>query len=915
MRINLGLGLDGLKPKRMHSTIGEKEIGPVGFLSILETQCGIAPVADSSTTRIIQYLACLKACDHPDRFYHQSFAVDQFNVAKTLLQWRDSWYESVWNGQFSGVLSDRLQDMADVEQSAQAKVSFGFGQRQQAVLATLKTQKTQIEQIVLLDPLADFSSLWQQILQAFEVIEKPALLAPTPAENDLSRLQNTLSQLASENLSKDETGSIKKTQLKGDNSFVVVKARSKAVSARLISQWLAAQVHENKEKTFALLTGSEGVELDDALVAVDLPRLGFVKTSPWRPVLQVLPIALELLWEPLNPEVLLQMLMHPVGLLPGSIRHPLAKVVSSAPGIGGEQWRQTLTDLLEIEKTRPNYTDERYKQLQADLDYWFASNRYTPEEGLPIVVANQRILKVSSWLAQQQSRVEDEAMRALLAAAYSQASELSIALTALLADGTAQIKPEQLRYLLGQLTGTGTGIVDQYAECITDQSHWLVGATQADSFNEVVNTVVWWDLQATSTQVTYPWSRQELKQLNEQGLLLADLDLQLQRQALSWLKPINAAQERLIIVLHESDEAHHPLWDQICSCLENWQEIRLEDSVLDAEAISAFNNLVSVQSTYTPLPGLSRWWKLDSGEVLGKRDKASYSSLESFFYSPYQWVLRYKARLKAGNLQSLNDGNLLKGTLAHHLYERFFNTHTTVLTPGKYQEAAVNLWFDQAISTLLAEEGAVFLQPGRLIEKEQFITTTRKSLHALIHQLKAAKVVHVEMEQTQEAVFFGGDLKGHIDMKVTNEQGNEAVIDIKWGGQKYRKTTLKQNKHLQLVTYSYLRHKNCTTKQWPVAAYFIIDGGGAILAQNTDYFPEAIEVKPNDEENHAVIWQKMKKTWEWRRKQLDSGLIEVTVNGTEMDPVSSPGEDALAIPGTSDRFSDYKVLTGWGASQ
>jgi len=593
MRINLGLGLDSTKPKRIQSTIGEKEVGPVGFLSILETQCGIAQIVDSPTTRIIQYLACLKASDNPERFYHQSFAVDQFNVAKTLLQWRDSWYECGWNGQFSGVSSNRLQDMADVEQSVQEKVSFGFGQRQQVVLAKLKAQKTQIKQILLLDPLADFSPLWQQILQAFDVIEKPTLLVPTQAENDLSRLQNTLSQLASESLSKGKDGLIKKTQLKGDHSFVVVKARSKSVSARLISQWLAAQAHENQEKTIALLTGSEGVELDDALVAVDLPRLGFVKTSPWRPVLQVLPIALELLWEPLNPEVLLQLLMHPVGLLPGRIRHPLASVVSGAPGIGGEQWRQTLTDLLKKEKNRKNYSDDRFKQLQADLEYWFSCDSYTPEEGLPVEIAIQRVLKVSSWLAQEQSRKKEETKRALLGAAYSQANELSSALSALLADGTTHIKPEQLRYLLGQLTGAGTGIVDQYAECIPGQSQWLVGANQPDSFNQTVNTVVWWDLQATSTQATYPWSRQELRQLNEQGVPLPDLDQQLQRQAISWLKPINAAQERLVIVLHESDEAHHPLWDQICSCLEGWHEIRVEDSVLDANAISAFNNLAA----------------------------------------------------------------------------------------------------------------------------------------------------------------------------------------------------------------------------------------------------------------------------------------------------------------------------------
>ncbi|PPD43841.1 MAG: hypothetical protein CTY16_12980 [Methylobacter sp.] len=370
--------MDGIKPKRMQSTIGEKEVGPAGFLSILETQCGIAPVTDSPTTRIIQYLGCLKACDSPGRFYHHSFAIDQFNVAKILLQWRDSWYEAGWNGLFSSEVSSRLADMADVEQLAAGKVSFGFGQRQQTILARLKTQNTQIEHVILLDRFVDFSPLWQQILQSFDVTEQPVLLTSTSSNIDLYHLQSTLGQLASESLNKGEDGSIKKTKLAGDHSFVVVKARSKAISARLISQWLAAQAAQNQEKTVAVLTGSDGVALDDALSAVNLSRLGFEKTSPWRPVLQVLPIALELLWEPLNPDMLLQFLMHPVGLLPGRIRHPLADVVANAPGIGGEQWRQTLTQLLEKEKECENYSDERFKQLQIDLDYWFASARYTP---------------------------------------------------------------------------------------------------------------------------------------------------------------------------------------------------------------------------------------------------------------------------------------------------------------------------------------------------------------------------------------------------------------------------------------------------------------------------------------------------------------------------------------------------------
>ncbi len=47
MKITLGLGLDGLKPNISPSTIGVKEVGPMGLLAIFETQCRVAPIVDS----------------------------------------------------------------------------------------------------------------------------------------------------------------------------------------------------------------------------------------------------------------------------------------------------------------------------------------------------------------------------------------------------------------------------------------------------------------------------------------------------------------------------------------------------------------------------------------------------------------------------------------------------------------------------------------------------------------------------------------------------------------------------------------------------------------------------------------------------------------------------------------------------
>jgi hypothetical protein len=238
------------------------------------------------------------------------------------------------------------------------------------------------------------------------------------------------------------------------------------------------------------------------------------------------------------------------------------------------------------------------------------------------------------------------------------------------------------------------------------------------------------------------------------------------------------------------------------------------------------------------------------------------------------------------------------------------NDNPAALTDPILNERGIDSWLTNAYKVALDQQGAVLLQTGRLVEREQLFVTVRQSLFTLLNQLRAAQVVSVQMEQKQNTLCFAGELTGYIDMTVTKQNGDEAVLDIKWGGASYRKASLKANNHLQLLTYSYLRHRNQSAQRWPALAYFII-GTSELLAQNRDFFPNAQVVKPVTLENAAQCWDRMRQTWLWRRKQLDQGLIEITVTGTTADENSKPGNDALPIAETNDSFNDYGVLTGW----
>jgi len=92
IRITLALKADGALPEHLPDSLGNITVGPHGFLGALETQLGIPASEVSFTTRLVQYLACVEQCNHPEAFYHASYEADPFSVARTLLQWRDQWY-------------------------------------------------------------------------------------------------------------------------------------------------------------------------------------------------------------------------------------------------------------------------------------------------------------------------------------------------------------------------------------------------------------------------------------------------------------------------------------------------------------------------------------------------------------------------------------------------------------------------------------------------------------------------------------------------------------------------------------------------------------------------------------------------------------------------------------------------------
>ena len=303
MIIRFGLELNRLLPEKPESRFGFVSAGPATFLLILETQLGLANPSVSHASRAVQYRSYLNRCDSTEKFYHRSFHVDDLSVSRTLLNWRDEWYMAGWDGTFPEGVGKRLNDMAEVEKLCLTNGLYpSIGQRIQHVLAALKKRKTQIEKIELTNKLSDFPYLWQKILSHFSIeeIKIDSHLCAQKKDSDLKKLQQALG-----NLNRNSDRKPEKIRLEGDGTVVILNARSREVSARLLAEYLKSS---KDEINLAVITGQDGNLFDEALESLDQPRCGFEKASDWRPVLQVLPLALSLMWNPLDPYSLIQFL-------------------------------------------------------------------------------------------------------------------------------------------------------------------------------------------------------------------------------------------------------------------------------------------------------------------------------------------------------------------------------------------------------------------------------------------------------------------------------------------------------------------------------------------------------------------------------------------------------------------------------
>ncbi len=869
-RITFGWYLDGQRATTPVDSLGVSVVGPLGFLNILETQLGLLSIHPSQAERIVQYQNCLQKLDSEQRFYHRSFATDPLGTASCLLDWRDQWILHGWSGAIGTAVPKRLRDLADVETLASIEVSPNVGQRLKAVQIALQQRKPDIEQVQLVESLNTFPLCWQAVLADLPVVGPKEIAGA--GQGFLGALQRQLQSAA--------TGqSPQKLQWQDDGSVRVVQAETPT----LANHWLATQMVTDQPTL--LVSGSDGARLDAQLAAARLPRQGLKEASAFRPALQVLPLALELLWDPLNFFALVQFLTHPVCPVPGYARRRLAEKVADAPGIGGAYWEQTLAN---VDK---HYGADKAPQVRQQIALWVEHERFPSDSGADLDPVIERVEKLAEFFRLRLGEA-DTARRLAFHAGYGQCKACLDSLKGLQAQGATIIRPRQLQKLVTQATANGSDNPLWAAEVGAD----LMGS-HPGGVTEAVERVIWSPLAMPVLPGRDPWSESELVVLKQAGVYLPSVSDRLDQIADCWLRPVMAAKTQLILVLPPPGSEVHPLWQMINAVVDQPQV-----HVLETLLSTGGDGLVPV--TAMPLPAPKRWWQLPADVSVTLRSKESFSSLEKLLFNPYQWLLQYSAKLKPSRIVSLGGDFRMLGNLAHGLVEQFF-LRSDALT---LSDSAFDNWFDGAFNALVDQEGAILRTPGRGADLEGFRYRLHRSMQTLREQVAKAGMVRIVPEQSVSGQFPGGELEGSADLVMQNGCSEHAIVDMKWSGDKKYPEKLAQNRHLQLAIYAeLLRQEN---GQWPSVAYFILDKA-RLFAADDRAFPEAEVVASADGENTAQLWQRFLATWRWRVAQIQAGQFEVALDAIPVTEDSTPPEDAMLMEILNDAYNDYRRLAGW----
>ncbi|WP_176593009.1 PD-(D/E)XK nuclease family protein [Sphingobium sp. EM0848] len=887
MKLIFGLSCDGPSfpdfPGPNEGVFNAAVVGPQGLIEMLEVQLGLTAPRVAHAVRVSSYASKLRAAlaTAPQLFFAQSFALDPWATAASLLEWRDQLVAGGWSGAIVGAA--RLDAFAKIEGAA-PMLPLGIADRARRLCDVVKARASlPLASIELVEPRDLLPPLWQALIEALETsaIKISQVSASETAVNDLSHVQAFL-----------EDGS--PATLAGDGSFVIVEADTALTAAEAAAEWLAHCSETELHGTVIVNPDGDTALLDGALQARGLPALGLSASSPWRGALQVLPLAFAASWAPFNAKAMLDLLMLPRPPIPRSAAHKLAYALSREPGTGGAAWLAAWASIeSDLADRTPEEPQERRDAKLATWRQWTSGTLYQRHEGMPAEAAKAIASRVAQWALETNGGTADPLFLTLVGAATALTQAIDVLNIGILS-------PLLLGRMIDQVLADGAKNPNHVAT-----SGGLRAVRHPGAIWDQAKHVLWWDFKGPGERVApLPWSREEIAVLNATGCNIESPAATAARIGWSNANAVHRAGERLILfspALSAGEETtSHPLAHQLnpltapAGDMVRWSaEQLLQGPTHELAGRRLLREAIT--STCPPMPRAH--WPLPASVVAKLDDRVeSATSFEHLADCQIRWLLLDVLRLSRGRVAEIPGTNQLLGNLAHELANRVFPADS-VPDPDTVFSQASNL-FDELLSAIATP----LQQPEYAGELAAARVKVPAALAQLARLLKAmdAKVIGTEIERERKFV-DGPYVKGRIDMLVEHPAHRTGVIDLKWSRSvKHRRNELAEGRSIQLATYGAIANPNSST---PTPGAFYMLNQRQMIGLNGTFLAEEVV-----ESEHSLpdTWTNLVATWQvWRDLARSGTAVAAGVHEAEAHiPADLPIE-----PGTEPcRYCELTAL-------
>jgi len=783
------------------ASIGQVTWGPAQLLRDLELRLGLTRTPEPQALRVARWQARIAAVTSQRRYYSRSFEVDPLGTAEALLRSRDTLVDAGWEGQGIEGGGRRLAALHELEHLDRDPLPLGAADRLVLVDRMLAAPPCALyDEVALAESVELWPSRWQAVFRSLEragtalTRYRVSLPGASPG-SDLGAIQAVLGG-----------ASPSSAMLRGDGSLVHLTAETSWEAACAT----AAVVAQLSASGAVVIRGADHAVLEGAFQAHGLRSQGLTSAAPWRSAAQVLPLALELSFEPKDPYHVLELLTLPVGPFQGRVGHELARALADAPGIGGPRWVAAKAGLSEDE-AHP----ERARYL-ATIREWLETRGADPVVGAPKSALLAVVARVRSWLL---SRIAAAADDVTLLTAAQHSSALAAALDG---DPRERLSLAELRKLVASVVAAGTAV-----ELAAEQAGRVQPIAAASGLWAPSPVLVWaaFDDRAVNSG-RLPWRSEELLALRRAGLVFPEPHLLLAERAAAARRAFACATQRVILVSASNAAGaslgNHPLWDEIVARA-GLNETSLARLMVTARQLRdggggrpALLQLPLESSAATELPGGRTEWA--PGCAIAPLEQLSYASLDALLGCPLRWVLRYRAgTYSAGH--ALPPLLQLSGSLGHRLVEVLHQQSAFDATESELSERATVV-----LSELYETEAALLLRAGMAFERNQLERQLVSAVVELARALRVAGLRIVAVEQPIDVTHGAAKVEGRIDVVVSHADGRHAIIDMKWGVARYR-AQLQSGQALQLALYAFAHATERGMQELPDAAYFSLKQG------------------------------------------------------------------------------------------